>query len=114
MSNAATNSNQTAAPVVQGVVMAGYRLSRDYHALFRLISQGMIIAAFVDYRFYCEDMPATRDICKVGYRGPWQTRIFARGIGYGGLEPWYADRGEDELTCFSKHCTAMNLEWIKP
>lgn len=102
-------------PPVDSLVMAGYRLSRDYSALFKLVSKGMIIAAFVDYRYHGDDaLPPMRDICKVTYRGPWQISISARGIGYGGLEPWFSDRGDDEETFFAKQCAALNLEWIEP
>lgn len=100
---------------VESLVMAGYRLSRDYSALFQLVSKGMIIAAFVDYRFRGDDdSPPMRDICAVKYRGPWQITISVRGIGYGGLDPWLADRGESEETCFARICAAQNLEWIEP
>lgn len=100
---------------VSPAALSGYRLSRDYSKLFQLISSGVTIAAFVDYRFRGDDnLPPMRDICAVKYRGPWQVTISARGIGYGGLDPWLADRGEDEKLIFARICEAQNLEWIEP
>lgn len=92
----------------------GYVFSRDYAALFALISSGVVIAAFVDSKWRGDsDIPTTRDICKVERRGPHEISIGVRGRQYGGL---YVSRGEwgPEVDLFAAQCEAMNLEWIKP
>lgn len=92
----------------------GYVFSRDYEALFALISSGAVIAAFVDYKWRGIDAASTtRDICEIIRGGPYDISIGVRGHKYGGLYVFDEESGA-EFDLFAARCEAMNLEWIKP
>jgi hypothetical protein len=89
-----------------------YHLSTDYDALFAELSGGTEIAAFVDYKL-ADGVPVHRDICYVRRFGPYQISIASRGMGYGGLDPFNEQDGE-ERQLFVRYCNAINLGWIEP
>jgi len=91
---------------------AYYSLSRDYSALYELISNGSTIVGFVDHKWM--DDRVARDVCKIIRHEENRISIGSRGMGYGSVDDWdlYND-DHTEKNFFIEVCKSCNLEWIK-
>lgn len=92
-----------------------YALSKDYSELYNLICEGNEVACFVRV-YFDRDKNIERsclDIAIVRRLEEYHINIFARGNGYGSVDPWHKEDGQ-EIELFKKLCEANDLGWIKP
>lgn len=99
--------------------MPYYNLSKDYNKLYRFLvhipdlDETTQICAFVDHVWHGEDMPPSRDICKIIRFSEWDIQFQARGVGYGSVKEWKRSKAMlSERESFIEECKSLNLEWI--
>lgn len=92
-----------------------YNLSKNYHRLYFHLCQGKTVVGFVNYQFRGMEgkHPPSRDTCKIVRRNPYDISFGARGIEYGSISDYFADK-ETEYNLFLSECERMNVEWIVP
>lgn len=87
-----------------------YNLSTDYKALFELVNENNVIAAFIQYG------TTANEICKVLRHIDSETyTISVRGLSYMDIYDWETkQRGISSEKIFIQACEQLNLRWIRP
>jgi hypothetical protein len=89
-----------------------YPLSKDYHRLHKLITEGNEIICFIDYKIMKQDEKEIpiRDICQGKLKPDGVVEFLARGIGYLFL---FQDQVKN-IDFFCNCCKQKNIEFIEP
>lgn len=92
-----------------------YKASEDYPRLKELLDSGEIIVCFIDYDFGIKSTIRCRDIAKAKKISKGENTeygIYARGVGYCSVYPFWNDKFTDE--CLYNHWKRANVQFIDP